>query len=396
MAQNKELIRSVGQGSQTSPSIHLIPEGTMFNKIFRIGARIASQSHADVYEVSHMEDSNDMKYEARVFDLRDLSLSYRRYRTRAMNRLSKRSICRASWNGLDVIIYMTGPAEPPPDAVPQAKDDDSLSTDTLSQSPSFDRPETTSKEATDQQHESRREKQRDRRRAKRQKRRVQRYLNSQATSEFTQPIIPLPESKDPNHHEVDDQEFAMLSVLLLAGVRPEDQRYLHHIPLATVNYPFEGTANHITIDTQEYISGSIKMKEREIMFLRQQYWKLRPVIERWRTESETIGQKQHQLGKGSAEWNSNQINDVIPFMHKYHGLKAGLPVLLDLIQRREEEVQAMKRRLMLAQKTRDELKQTFGKVQGDKLLSYYQEWILEQVDVSTTDNPIPTNTGLKD
>ncbi|KAF4458523.1 hypothetical protein FALBO_14742 [Fusarium albosuccineum] len=293
MAQNIESIGSMSQSSQTSSSVHPIPEGIMFNNIFRIGP----------------------------------------------NRFSEPRRCLR---------------EPPPDAVPQTKDDNSISTDTLSQSPSFDRPETASKEVTDQQQESRREKQRDRRRAKRQKRRVERYLSSQAASEFTQPIIPLPESKYPNHHEVDDQEFAMLSVLLVAGARPEDQRYLHHTPLATVDYPFEGTANHITIDTQEYISGSIQMKEREIMFLRQQYWKLQPVVERWRTESKALGGKQHKLGKGSAEWNSNQINDVIPFMHKYHGLKAGLPVLLDLIRRREEEVQAMKRRLMLAQKTRDE------------------------------------------
>ena len=161
-----------GPVEDENSSTGLIPEGTVLDKTFRICGRSSSGNHTNVYRVCRLDEpatETTTEYEARAYNLQNLSPPHKQYRIRAMARLSKRAILRASWGDLQVVVYKTGQLNTISEAVldEQGTDQVATPTDVISNSLSTNNVGVKRKPKTNYQRESQRLRQRDRRRANR-------------------------------------------------------------------------------------------------------------------------------------------------------------------------------------------------------------------------------------
>lgn len=101
-----------------------MPVGEVLVDKFIVGKCLGEHFHYDSYEIRRIQDEEphiQPGLEARVFDLARLSgsnFTFVKYRKAKIKRLSRRTILKTEWNGLDVVVFTTGklPNPPGPDA----------------------------------------------------------------------------------------------------------------------------------------------------------------------------------------------------------------------------------------------------------------------------------------
>lgn len=365
------------------------PDGyTILGERFKITEWVRSINHAEVYAAEDLGEpavNGRATYEARLYDLRDLSDSLEGYRTRSMRRLSKRSVFRTSWNGLHVIIYKTGNLEDHSDVtlsvVGENQDGASPDIDSASQ-----KAVAKAKKKTVQKQESDRLRQLERRRRNQQsKRQAEDDDSGQFVENRTEPH---PQSEPKPQIQVDEREFAFFRILYLAysppafrerappGLRQAVERYL-----ATRD-------SEVLLDDEDALAEYISVKEREIVSLRRQYNKFQAVLDQWHEQLKVMRENQTKFKPGSMEWNKHENERVEPMSAQCSILEAGLELLPTIITAAEGKMESLKPKLIAARQAKEEReeKQTakLERKRLNKRIKQYEKWIYGVIPGSET------------
>ncbi|KAH7002153.1 hypothetical protein EDB80DRAFT_720041 [Ilyonectria destructans] len=361
------------------PRANVIEKHTILGERFKITEWVGSVNHAEVYAVEDLGEpavKGRATYEARVYELRDLSDSLEGYRTRSMRRLSKRSVFRTSWNGLHVIIYKTGNLEDHSDATLSivgankdgaSPDIDSASTKTVAKA----------KKKTVQKQESDRLRQRERRRRNQQSRRQAEDDDSgQSVGNRTDPN---PQSEPRPQIQVDEREFVFFQILDLTH-RPPAFRERAPPGLRQAVDKYLATKDiDVLLDDEDALAEYTSVKEREIVSLRRQYNKFQPVLEQWHGQLKVMRENQAKFKPGSIEWNKRENERVEPMSVQCSILESGLDLLPKIITAAEEKVESLKPKLLAARQAKEERveKQTtkLERKRLNKRIKQYEKWI---------------------
>lgn len=94
--------------------------GHVLDRRFVLGMPIRNENHAVVFSVEllcsdsgipgHSEplQEHNVTFEARIYDLRNISPELKRYRLRSMKRMASREASHQRWHDLEIIVYVVG------------------------------------------------------------------------------------------------------------------------------------------------------------------------------------------------------------------------------------------------------------------------------------------------
>lgn len=191
--------------------------GHVLDRRFVLGTLIRNENHAVVFSVKllcsdgsilgHSEPlpEHNVTFEARIYDLHNISPELKRYRLRNMKRMASRQVFHQRWQDLEIIVYVLGEIN----TESYKSDDEEPSCTAQSDTGAIMRGSIQKNHKTNYQRESGRLRQRDKRRAKRRR-------DHEARAQSEGPVPPPPASSDPSGFPFDHTTLSMVFSINLA------------------------------------------------------------------------------------------------------------------------------------------------------------------------------------
>lgn len=345
-----------------------IPIGTALDNAFLFEEKVDSVNHADIYRVKALASAGlDMtiNYQARVFRLEGVSPRLKAYRSRAMRRLSRRSVLHSFWQGLHVVIYKTGDLDHRGRRIGGVEEEQEQAKPPKSTAESVKK----QRIKTTQQRESNRQRQQSRRKRNRQRRHLE-------TSQE--------EGSDPTEEssvfiDIDEDDFVFFNMLhLIRGDGSFRQQFRSSNRQAVENY-LAAKDREVALDDEDALADYISLKEREMVYLCRQHNKYQPVLKNWQMHLNDMLRQQERVPLGSMEQKKYWDERVVPLNLRCLVLQSDLSFLPNHIAGEQERIKLLTSKLALARQAKEErdIKQA-AKVEKKKLTKKaknYRVWI---------------------
>lgn len=328
-----------------------VPPGQILDGKFQIMERLSREKHADVYSVKLVDaeptlDSDDL--EARAIDMRDLPPPLARHRARSLKRLKQRSVLRATWDGLEIVVYRKGKLQHTPQESETVKSE-TVKTERVTLSEAEDGQETEIKPRptkasprTAYQRESARLRQRDRRRNRR-----ERQTQSSSVQDSNGEV-----NSDPGTNDIDDDAFAMLTILYMAQSSNDAVRSLlsKEAGKETKEYLASKKTSPDLKDDSE-MEAYVQVKDSEIAFLRRQLHKVPVALELCRKHMGLLLEQQ-RIHPGKEERLAMQRGLIEPTKTRFRILRKAMDFLPEVIASAEDERGSVARGIPVARQER--------------------------------------------
>lgn len=243
--------------------------GQVLDDRFILGTPIRNDNHFVVFSVEYLCSDGgtsgsseplpeqNVTFEARIYDLRNISMKLKRYRLRSMKRMASREVFQQQWQHLEIIVYVAGNIN----FENHGSDDEVLSM--LADTKDVSQRAPTVNRKTGYQRESDRLRQRDKRRAKRGR-------DAVARAHSPGPELLAPTSSPPRGIvDFDDATNAMFFLIHFAfNPRQEVRDELPPDKMALMEAYLQRRGKIPTFQSAEEAADFASIKQKELISLR--------------------------------------------------------------------------------------------------------------------------------